>query len=72
MVLDGTQYMTILAGTWSVFISYKLVLLGIRWNRVSKGLVCLYTLEKVETWSGVTDASHLTDNNIVLLSLYTV
>ena len=41
MVLD--QYMTILAGTWSV-------LLGIRWYRVSKGLVCLYILEKVEIW----------------------
>ena len=25
---------------------------------VSKGLVCLYILEKVEIWSGVTDASH--------------
>ena len=27
---------------------YKLVLLGIRWYMVSKGLVCLYILEKVE------------------------
>ena len=44
---------------------YKLVLLiGIRWYRVSKGLECLYILEKVEIWSGVTDASHLTDNRI--------
>ena len=34
-----------------------LVLLDIRWYRVSKGLVCLYILEKVEIWSGVTDAS---------------
>ena len=25
---------------------------------VSKGLVCLYILEKAEIWSGVTDASH--------------
>ena len=42
---------------------YKLVLLGIRWYtyRVSKGLICLYILEKVEIWSGDTDAS-LTDN----------
>ena len=45
------HYMTILAGTW-----YKLVLLGIRWYMVSKGLVCLYILEKVEIWSGDTDA----------------
>ena len=37
-----------------------LVLLGIRWYRVSKGLVCLYISENVEIWSGVTDASHLT------------
>ena len=44
------QYMTILAG------QYKLVLLGIRWYRVSKGLVCLYILDKVEIWLGVTDA----------------
>ena len=36
---------------------YKLVLLGIRWYRVSKRLVCLYILEKVEIWSGVTNAS---------------
>ena len=35
---------------------FKLILLGIRWYRVSKGLVCLYTLEKVDPWSGVTDA----------------
>ena len=35
---------------------YKMVLLGIRWYRVSKGLVCLYKLEKVKIWSGVTAA----------------
>ena len=35
-----------------------MVLLGIRWYLVSKGLVCLNILEKVEIWSGVTDASH--------------
>ena len=68
------QYMTILAGTWSV----KLVLLGITWYRVSKGLVCLYILEKVEIWSGVTDASlthwltdsHLKDRATQLLIKY--
>ena len=26
------------------------------WYMVSKGLVCLYILEKVEIWSGDTDA----------------
>ena len=46
------QYMTILAGTWQ----YKLVLLDNRWYMVSKGLVCLYILERVEIWLGVTDA----------------
>merc|ERR1711994_998648 len=40
-----------------VFGQFKLVLLGIRWYMVSKGLVCLYILEKVEIWSGDTDAS---------------
>ena len=55
------------SGTWWYWISiwryslvlgqYKLELLGFRWYRVSKGLVCLYILEKVEIWSGVTDAS---------------
>ena len=60
------QLMMILAGTWQ----YKLVLLGIRWYRASKGLVCLYLLEKVEIWSGVTDASHThRQQNIVLPSL---
>ena len=32
---------------------YKLVLLGIREYRVTKGLLCLYKLKKVEIWSGV-------------------
>ena len=49
-----------LDGTGSVYDDtdwyYKLVLLGIRWYRVSKGLVCLYILEKVEIWLGVSDA----------------
>ena len=48
----------------------KLVLLGIRWYRVSIGLVCLYILKKVEIWLGVTDPSHThRQQNIVLLSL---
>ena len=56
---------------------YKLVLLGIRWYRVRKGLGCLYILEKVEFCLGDTDAS-LTyshthrQQNIELLSLYKV
>ena len=31
------------------------------WYRVSKGLVCLYILEKVEIWWGVTDPSQTTE-----------
>ena len=41
---------------WPVLGQYKLVLLVFRWYRVSKGLVCLYILEKVEIRPGVTDA----------------
>ena len=33
---------------WLVLGQYKLELLGFRWYRVSKGLVCLYILEKVD------------------------
>ena len=36
---------------------YNSVLLSIKLYWVSKGLVCLYILEKVEIWSGDTDAS---------------
>ena len=50
-LMELGQHMTIL-----VLGQYKLVLLDIRWYMVSKGLVCLYILEKVENWSGVTDA----------------
>ena len=48
---------------------YNSVLLSIKLYWVSKGLVCLYILEKVEIWSGDTDAS-LThrQQNIGLLS----
>ena len=56
VVLDGRYWV----GKWRYWLvlgQYKLVLLGIRWYRVSKGLVCLYILEKVEIWSGDTDAS---------------
>ena len=48
-------YCVVLDGSGSVYddidwylVSIKLVLLGIKWYRVSKGLVCLYILEKVE------------------------
>ena len=59
MKLDGTRpvYGDTITGWYLVALGqYMLVLLGIRWYRVSKGLVCLYIVEKVEIWSGVTDA----------------
>ena len=37
---------------------YNSVLLCIKLYWVSKGLVCLYILEKMEIWWGDTDASH--------------
>ena len=51
---------------------YNSALLSIKLYWVGKVLVCL--LEKVEIWSGDTDASHLThrQQNIGLLSLYKV
>ena len=53
---------------------YNSALLSIKLYWVGKVLVCLYILEKVEIWSGDTDASHLThiQQNIGLLSLYKI
>ena len=57
-IISGTWwYWVSIWRYWLVLDQYKLVLFDIRWYRVSKGLVCLYILEKVEIWSGVTDAS---------------
>ena len=61
-IISGTWwYWVSIWRYWLVLDQYKLVLLDIRWYRVSKGLVCLYILEKAEIWSGDTDAL-LTDN----------
>ena len=52
---------------------YNSVLLSIKLYWVSKVLVCLYILEKVEIWSGVTDASQThRQQKIGLLSFSTV
>ena len=59
MVLDGTGSVYDDTGWYLVSISWYCLVL-IRWYRVSEGLVGLYILEKVEIWTGVTDAS-LTD-----------
>ena len=63
------QLMMILAGTWQ----YKLVLLGIRSYMVSKGLVCLYILEKWRFGQVLPMPDTLThrQQNIGLLSLST-
>ena len=53
MVLDGIG--SLYDNTGWYLVSIKLVLLDIRWYRVSKGLLCLDILEKVDIWSGVTD-----------------
>ena len=70
LVLGGTG--SVWGGTgWYMVVlgQYNSVLLSIKLYWVSKGLVCLYILEKVEIWSGDTDAS-LThrQQNIGLLS----
>ena len=73
-IISGNRwYWVSIRWYWLVLGQYKLVLIGIRWYRVSEGLVCLYILEKVEFGSGVTDAWQ-TDRqqNIELLSLPTV
>ena len=58
-ILSGTWWFWVIIWQyWLVLGQYKLVLLDIRWYMVSKGLVCLYILGKVEIWSGDTDAWH--------------
>ena len=72
LVLDAS-------GTWWLG-QYKFLLLGIRWHRVSIGLLwpfdiySMYTEKKVEIWSGVTNPWHThsfthRQQNIVLLRL---
>ena len=74
------QFWPVVAGTRSVWGGtgwymvvlgqYNSVLLRIKLYWVSKGVVCLYILEKVDIWSGDTDASHThSQQNIGLLSL---
>ena len=54
MVLDGTGSVWGDTGCNLVVLGqYNLVLIGIQWYWVSKGLLCLYILKKVESWSDV-------------------
>ena len=39
----------------------NLVPIGIKWNWVNRGLLCLYILKKVEIWSDVTIAGQTTE-----------
>ena len=50
MVLDGTESVYDDTGWHLVSIGWHCLVLG------GTGLVCLYILEKVEIWAGVTDA----------------
>ena len=57
MIYDGIESVKGGTGWYLVVLGhYNLVLLGIEWNLVSVGLLCLYILKKVEIWSGVTIA----------------
>ena len=74
MVLGGTG--SVYEDTGWYLGQYKLILLGIRCYRVSKGLVCLYILKKVEIWScarlPMPNTHRDRQQNIVLLGLSTV
>ena len=57
MVLDGTGSVEGGTGWYLVVLGqYNLVLLGIKWNWVSVGLLCLYILKNMEIFSDVTIA----------------
>ena len=48
MMVPG-QYRPVLVGIWSLVVvgQYNLVLFGIKWYWVNKGLLCLYILKKL-------------------------
>ena len=50
------QYGTAMVGTWWYCVSMRAVLGGNWRDRASRGLLCLYILNKVEIWSDVTHA----------------
>ena len=61
MIYDGTESVEGGTGWYLVVLGqYNLVMLGIRWYWVSRGLLCLYILKKVEIWLGVTIAGRQT------------
>ena len=52
-VWGGTGWYLVVLGQCNLVLNS---LLDIKWNWVSKTLLCLYILKKVEIWSGVTIA----------------
>ena len=57
LLLGGTESVWVGTGWYLVVLGqYNLVLLGIKWNLVSVGLLCLYILKNMEIYSDVTIA----------------
>ena len=62
LLLGGTESVWVGTGWYLVVLGqYNLVLLGIKWNLVSVGLLCLYILKNMEIWSDVTIAGRQTN-----------
>ena len=54
LVLDGSGSVDGYTGWYLVVLGqYKLVLLGIKWYWVSKGILCMYILKKNGNFGGV-------------------
>ena len=61
-VKGGTGWYLVLLGQSNLVLGQNtLVLIGIKWNWVNRGLLCLYILKKVEIWSDVTIAGRKTN-----------
>ena len=70
LLLGGTESVWVGTG-WYLVVQYNLVLLGIKWNLVSVGLLCLYILKNMEIYSDVTIAGRQ-QGKIELLSQWTM
>ena len=82
MVLGGTGsveagtgwYLVVLCQYGAALVGTLWYLVSIKWYWVSKGLLCLYILKKMEIWSDVTILGRANDEQgtIGLLSLWTM
>ena len=73
LLLGGTESVWVGTGWYLVVLGqYNLVLLGIKWNLVSVGLLCLYILKNMEIYSDVTIAGQRQQGKIELLSQWTM